>query len=118
MKPKIKKIQPYFFGLTDKLRLIVYLLGTGKYSFDQLRRLTIGEVKEWRTEIQRELELNDILSDICFNKGEDEVAFTRPSGSEYSVKAVIDILKRAHKIAKTPYGGLQPFVECVTGKNK
>ena len=118
MKPTIKRIQPYFVGLTDKTRLMIYLLGTGKYNFDHVRRMTVDELNEWAPKLQPELELTDILVDLCFGKNGMDVVFTNTSDRSYSVKDVIDMLKRAHKIADIPYAGLKPFVESVSGKKK
>ena len=115
MKPKVKKIQPFFHSLTPKMRILVYLLGSGQFSFDTLRKLTVAEFSELAllNSLPPTLELEDIVSELKRHPGESMV-FCRNSGRNYSIMDIGNILKRAHKIAGHKYTGLDDFVKHVT----
>lgn len=114
-KPKITKITPYFRGLTPKVRVIIYLLGTGRYTFDSIRRVTVGEFKALGLEsiLPVSLELMDICNELVAGRDVDEAVFCNTSGRTYSIRDLTEMLKRAHKIAGVPYQGLQAFVNTV-----
>lgn len=115
-KPKITKITPYFRGLTPKVRVIVYLLGTGQYTFDTLRRMTVEQFKSLGLEsnLPASLELVDICRELVTGRAGDEPVFCNTSGRTYSIKDLTEMLKRAHNIAGVPYEGLQVFINTVS----
>ena len=59
------------------------------------------------------LELGDIVSELK-KQPMDSMVFNRKSRPIYSALDIIDILKRAHKIAGQEYKGVDAFVEHVT----
>ena len=115
MKPKVKKILPFFRSLTPKMRVMVYLLGSGELSFDGVRKLKVWEFCDLTlvSNIPSTLELDDICSELK-KQPPDNAVFSRDSGRTYSVTDVINVLKRAHKIAGMEYNGLDEFVDYVT----
>lgn len=114
----VKKLLPYFRALTGKSRLIVYLLGTGDFSFDQVRKLTVQELKTLSCDIPLELELFDICDELVRDLEGDEVVFSSASRPLHSINDLIGILKRAHKIAEIDYVGLDAFVKKVISRKK
>lgn len=114
-KPKVTKIEPFFRGLTPKMRLIVYLLGTGAFTLGALRKLTVAEFSALNLPsiLPASLELYDICREITAGRGGDETAFCNTSGRTYSIKDLTEVLKRSHKIAGVPYAGLENFISLV-----
>lgn len=115
MKPKVKKIQPFFHSLTPKMRILVYLLGSGQFSFDRLRKLTVAEFSELTliNNLPPTLELGDIVSELK-NLPSDSPALSRNPSRSYSIMDITNILKCAHKVAGRKYTGLDDFVKYVT----
>ena len=114
--PKVKKIQPFFRGKTPKVRLIIYLLGTGEFSMERLQKLTVEEFKalELSNRIPSSLDLTDACNEIIIGRDGASKAFCNTSGRPYSVNNYIDMLKRAHQTAEVPYKGWQAFIDAVT----
>lgn len=114
MKLHNKKLLPYFRGLTDKFRLMVYLLAID-YTFDQVRKMTVAELSDVYEDLPEELGLCDVCCELM--RYDDEAkAFSTDSGRPYSRANLIDVLKRSHKIAEVEYEGLDAFVEAVSKK--
>ena len=109
----VKKLTPYFRALSGKSRLIVYLLGTGDFSFDRVRKLTVKELNTLSRDIPHELELIDICSELVRDLDASEFVFTSASRPFHSINDLISILKRAHKNAEVDYVGLDYFVKKV-----
>ena len=117
MKLNIKKLTPYFPGLAEKSHLMVYLLATGKYSFDQLRKISVSELNEIEETLPEELlYLVDTCHECVHDKADDDKAFDNTSGRPYSVSNIKDVLKRSHKIAGLEYQNLSEFVKNVSKK--
>ena len=97
------------------MRILVYLLGTGQFSFDTLRKLTVAEFSELTliNNLPPTLELEDIVSELK-RRPKEAMVFSRDSGRNYSIMDITNILKRAHKIAGHKYTGLDDFVKHVT----
>lgn len=114
-KPKVFRIEPFLFNLTPKMRIIIYLLGTGDFTFDSLRKLTVAEFSALNisSRLPVSLELNDICHEITAGRDGDEILFCNTSGRTYSIRDITEILKRSHKIAGVPYEGLENFVSIV-----
>lgn len=114
-RPKVSKIQAYFKGLTPKTRLMLYVLGTGEFTIDQVRRMTVAQLKDagFTDSLPSTLDLNDICYELISSKHSDSLVFMNTSGRGYSVRDVTEILKRAHKIAGVDYGGVAGFIQSV-----
>lgn len=91
------------------------MLGTGTFTFDALRKLTVSEFSALSLPniLPVSLELGDICHEIAAGRSGDEVAFCNTSGRTYSIKDLTEILKRSHKIAGVPYAGLENFISLV-----
>ena len=115
MKPKVKKIEPFFRSITPRIRVLLYLLGSGQFSIDELRKMPVSVFSELPLlkNLPSSLELDDIVSELK-KRPIDSMVFSLDSGRFYSATNVIDILKRAHKIAGKEYMGIDAFVEYVT----
>lgn len=113
----VEKLEPYFYGLTAKYRLIVYLLATGEYTFNTVKLITVKElIGLCKSKLIVSLELVDICDDICEDKDSDSLAFTIPSGRKYTVSVIKDTLKRAHKNAGVEYISRSQFVKNMKNK--
>ena len=116
MKINNKKLQPYFRSLTGKSRLMVYLLATGNYTVDELRKLTVSELNAVVTDVPNEFDLTDICRELTHNRDKSEKVLINASGRAYSVSNLIDVLKLSHKIAGMEYQGLEVFIKIVSKK--
>lgn len=110
------KITPYFKGLTPKIRIMLYLLGTGKYTLDGLRKMSVGDFLALGLAdvLPSSFELKDICHELVAGRDANETVFCNQSGRTYSIRDLTEILKRSHKIAGVPYEGLQVFAANVS----
>lgn len=94
---------------------MIYLMGTGAFSMDQLRKLTVAEFKSLAVAdtMPTTLELQDACDEIAHGRADEERAFVNTSGRPYSANDLTKMLKRAHQIAGVPYDGWLAFVEAV-----
>ena len=110
----VEKLMPYFRALTVKSRLIVYLLATGSFSYNEVRKVTANDLAIAMGDIPAELDLFDICDELMHGLSDDDIVFFSSSRPMYSINHMIDILKRSHKNAEVDYIGLSSFVEKVT----
>ncbi len=108
-------IKKYFSGCSNKTRVLIYLLATGDFSFDQVRKLTVGDLQRY-CDLNHQLmsENGDFMllcNDICFQKKTDDYIFINQSGRLMSEKDVQAILIRACARTGDNYQGHSLFVE-------
>ena len=109
----MSSLQPYFYGITDKIRVIIYLLATGQYSFDEVRTMTVGQFKKIAKTIPVELMLVDVCDSLIDDRDKEARVFLFSKDRGYSEKDLKAILLRAHNIAGVDYTGLKAFVKRV-----
>lgn len=110
----IKKLTPYLSTLTPKYKLIIYLLATGNYNFNDVRFLKKEELtKHCSKKIIKDIGLIDICHDICDTKQKNKKVFFNPSGRNYSESYILSVLERSHKIANETYVSRNHFVKNV-----
>ncbi len=114
-EPSLKKLAPYFYRLTDKSRLIVYILATGEYNYDRIRKMTVGDLLKRKKHLPDMF--NDIIGELTFDREKDALAF-HLSEKKYSSKQISNIVERSHKIAEVEYVSLEKFVKAVSVKKK
>lgn len=96
--------------------MMLYVLGTGDFTIDRLRRMTVAQLEDsgLTNALPSTLELDDICYELISGKCPDDLVFVNTSGRGYSVKDITETLKRAHKIAGVEYGGVASFIQSVT----
>lgn len=103
-------------NVTQKTKLIILILSTGQYSYDEVRNMTCDQLKAFKPDIPSSFpELRDICDELTASCRSHHRAFTNPSGRPYSIKNIADILIRAHQRADVEYQGREYFAERVRG---
>jgi hypothetical protein len=117
LKRKSLALQDFFVGLSDKSKLIIYLLSLGNHTFEQIRTMSVGTLRAQRKSISKGApDLIDVVDEISSGRDENESAFQYGSGRPYPMSRIKDILVRAHAQAGLEYQGLKHFQETVSQK--
>lgn len=107
-------IEQYLKGCSNKSRVLIVLLSTGKFTFSELRVFTVADLLLFSTEYGCEIgvpNFNMFCDDIVFQKAQDEFVFVNPSGRKLSEKDMQNVLIKACQRAGRPYTRYQEFVE-------
>lgn len=111
MSKKKRSLEEYLGGLSGKSKLIMYLIATGSYTFEQIRTMTVEQLLTLRISVKQNYpDLLDTLDELTINRDPTEYAFLYASGRRYSVNNVRDILVRAHARCNEEYQGLAQFI--------
>ena len=103
-------LEKFFPRLTPKYRLMLWLLSKG-VTVDDVRAMSVGDLKAWRSRIPAEfVDIRDAIDIIAQQCDSDSTAFATSAGRKYSAKNIADLVERAHKIAGVKYKGVAAFV--------
>lgn len=105
----------YFYGLSEKSRLIVFFSSFEELNFSHIKELRISNLDAYVKFLPKELVV--YVRDLIVDNKQSDLVFRFSSGRKYSAKDVENVLIRGHKIADREYKGRYEFIERIQEKS-
>lgn len=107
----MKEIDEYFYRLSPKNRMLIWLLATG-YTAGEISKMKVSDLCELMETVPTKFpDIRAWCEDQCSEQSHDAFAFEKQQGIPMPKNYILGLLIKAHERLGEEFTGLQDFVD-------